>query len=481
MEEMTLTFSSNYNTLILSKISLTSSFHYYRIGIMKTYTFKGGIHPSEFKELTQDKSIQYVIPSSKTVCIPITQGGAPNEPLVAVGDSVARGQKIAAGNSPMAVPVHASIAGTVKKIESRIVAGNTEVPCIIIQGDDSDRTEYLSVLDPFQCSMEESLTRLKEAGIVGMGGAGFPTNVKYKIPAGKTAEYVVANASECEPYLTIDARLMEEESSKFVDGLSIAMKITGAPKGIIVLESNKKHLVPILQKAVENNIHGASIAIKLCKTKYPQGSEKTIVKAVLKREIPTKGLPIDVGCVISNVATLCAISEAFREGKPLIDRPLTVSGQGCTEPKNLRVPVGTMVNEITDGTVSPETVKILSGGPMMGASMADTNFPVEKRTSGITFLTAKEAALAEEDPCIGCGTCINHCPCNLSPVLMVRAMKADNYKEAQRYGLMDCIECGACSYVCPSHVRLTQRFRVGKAVVRAELAKQKAASTGGKA
>ena len=219
---------------------------------MRLYSFKGGIHPPERKELTHDKPIQQAYPSTKSVCIPITQGGAPNQILVAVGDKVARGQKIAASDAFMSAPVHASIAGTVKKIETHLVTGNLEVPCIIIQSDDSERTEFLPSLDPFLCSKEEALARVREAGIVGMGGAAFPTHVKLNPPAGKTIQYVIANAAECEPYLTIDERTIAEMPQKLVDGIAIDMKITGASSGIIALEDNKKHLVPLLQKTIDN-------------------------------------------------------------------------------------------------------------------------------------------------------------------------------------------------------------------------------------
>ena len=443
---------------------------------MKTNTFKGGIHPPEFKELTEEMKLKAVSPSSKTVSIPVTQGGAPNTPCVKVGDSVARGQMIANGTSPMSVPVHASIAGTVKKIETRMVSGNLEVPCILIQSDDSDRTEFMPPLDPFKCSKEEALARIRDAGIVGMGGAGFPTHIKFNPPAGKTIEYVLANAAECEPYLTVDYRAMAETPDRFIDGLAIAMKITGAQKGIIVLEDNKKQLCDVLQKAIENNLHGCPISICLCKTKYPQGGEKSVTMAALKKEIPAGGLPADIGCCISNVTTLCAISDAFREGKPVIDRSVTISGKACQNPQNLLLPIGTVISDLIPDEINlaDNVTKIISGGPMMGMAMTSANFPVSKTTSGVLFLTQKETFLVDEDPCIGCGSCISHCPYRLSPVLMVRSMAADDYSEAKRYGLMDCVECGTCSYVCPSQIRLVQRFKVGKAIVREQMAKEKA-------
>ena len=427
--------------------------------------------------------LEAVSPSTKTVAIPVTQGGAPNTPCVKVGDSVARGQKIASGESPMSVPVHASIAGTVKKIETRMVSGNLEVPCIVIQSDDSDRTEFMPPLDPFKCSKEEALARIRDAGIVGMGGAGFPTHVKFNPPAGKTIEYVLANAAECEPYLTVDYRAMAETPDRFIDGLAIAMKITGAQKGIVVLEDNKKQLCDVLQKAIESNIHGSPISICLCKTKYPQGGEKSVTMAALNREIPAGGLPADIGCCISNVTTLCSISDAFREGRPVIERSVTFSGLACKTKRNLCLPIGTVISELMPTEIEAEAnvTKIIAGGPMMGMAMTSANFPVSKTTSGVLFLTAKETFLVDEDPCISCGTCINHCPYRLSPVLMVRAMAADDYAEANRYGLMDCVECGTCSYVCPSHIRLVQRFKVGKAIVREQMAKEKAKAEKAKA
>ena len=440
---------------------------------MKTHSFKGGIHPLEYKGLTQNNPIERINPPSKTVCIPIPQGGAPISPIVAVGDIVAKGQKIASGDSYMSVPVHASVSGIVKKIENHLVTGNLEVPCIFIQSDDSDKVEYMNALDPFLCSKEDAIERIREAGIVGMGGAGFPTHVKFNPPAGKKINYVLANASECEPYLTIDERTIAEMPSKFIDGIAISMKITGASQGIIVLENNKEHLIPVLQQAILSYSHGSAISICLCKTKYPQGSEKTITMAAIGKEIPAGGLPADIGCVISNVGTLCAISDAFREGKPLIERGLTISGGACVTPKNICVPIGTIIGDLIPSfvTLNDNVAKIISGGPMMGFAMTNANFPVTKNTSGVLFLTKKETILVDESPCIGCGRCVDVCPCRLTPVMMVRELQAENYDEAKYYGLMDCIECGCCSFVCPSNIRLVQRFRIGKAFIRNEAKK----------
>ncbi len=452
---------------------------------MSTHTFKGGIHPPDRKELSQNESIQSVFPATKTVYIPVTQGGAPNQPIVAVGDKVVRGQKIAQSDAFMSAPVHSSVSGVVKDIKNNLVSGNVEASCIIIEADGSDKTDFLPVLDPFTCTKEEAIARVKEAGIVGMGGAAFPTHVKLNPPQDKVIEVVIANAAECEPYLTIDERTMLENADKFVDGLSIAMHIANAKGGIIAIEDNKTHVVPVLEDAIEKANASEKIGIVLCATKYPQGGERNLVQSVLKKEIPQGGLPADIGCIIQNVGTLCAISEAFREGKPLIDRAFTVSGGACEAPKNLLVPVGTLVSDLMPDVFnasSTETRKILSGGPMMGFPMKSADFPVQKNTSGVLFLNEKEANLTEEDPCINCGRCLNSCPCKLTPVMIARSLKANDHESAKKYGLMNCVECGVCAYVCPSNVRLIHRFRLGKMIVRKKdaAAKAKADAKGGK-
>ncbi len=444
---------------------------------MNIRTFKGGIHPKEMKELSSSCALQDAFPLSKTVTIPITMGGAPNAPLVKVGDIVAKGQKIASGEKFMNCPVHSSVAGKVKKIQNCLVTGNQEVPCIVIEDDGSGKTEYMQPLDPFACSKEEALERIKEAGIVGMGGASFPAHVKLNPPADKKIQYVLVNAAECEPYLTCDERLLQESCQKVIDGLAIVQKISGA-YGIIALEDNKSYIKPILEEEIKKQNYSESMKVQLVKTKYPQGSEKFIVESCLKIEIPSAKLPADAGCIISNVGTVCAISDAFRLGMPLIERALTISGGAVKKPCNLRVPVGTLVSdlcpdffELKDG----EAVKIISGGPMMGFAMPSMNFPVAKGTSGITFLTKKEACLNEEGQCISCGKCINVCPMRLYPVLMVREIKSENYDKARKmYGLMDCIECGSCAFICPANISLVQRIRLAKGVVRAQMAEQRA-------
>ena len=476
---------------------------------MKAKTFKGGIHPKEHKELSNKCAITPAFPVSKTVTIPVTMGGAPNTPVVKVGDVVVKGQVIATGDKFMNCPVHASVSGKVTKIQNCLVTGNSYVPCIVIQSDDSDSQEFLPVLDPFACSKDEALARIKEAGIVGMGGASFPAHVKLNPPADKVIDYVLVNAAECEPYLTCDERTMIETPNLLIDGLAIVLKIVNEnASGIIALEDNKAYVLPILEEEIKKQGLSEKISVCLVKTKYPQGSEKFIVKSCVDREIPSAKLPADAGCVICNVGTVCAISEAFRLGKPLIERALTISGGGVKNPCNLKVPIGTLISDLTPqyfeinenvaavetssadakdsaeeaasvetesaGTLVKEPVKVISGGPMMGFSMAAINFPVAKGTSGVTFLTDSEACLTEESQCISCGYCARACAMRLSPVLILRELKAGNTQKAIRYGLMDCIECGCCAFVCPAHVRIVQKVRLGKAIVRTKIAEEKA-------
>ncbi|MBO4438038.1 MAG: electron transport complex subunit RsxC [Spirochaetaceae bacterium] len=442
---------------------------------MKLPTFKGGIHPPENKELSSAYAIEEAMPSTKTVVIPITQGGAPNVPCVSVGNSVAKGQIIADGTGAFSVPVHASIAGIVKKIEPRIVTGNTEALCIIIEADGTDRTSYLAPIDPYSCEKAAAIERIRQCGIVGMGGAAFPAHVKLNVPADKKIDCVIANAAECEPYLTIDSRTLVEETEKIVDGLAISLHLTGAKRAVIAVEDNKAYAVEHIKEVIAKS-GKSDISVQLLKTKYPQGGEKMIVKAVLGREIPSGKLPADAGCVIQNVGTLIAMSDAFRLGKPLIERSLTISGGCCETAKNLRVPVGTLIGDLIPEVIKlkPGVKKIISGGPMMGFSMMNAQFPVQKNTSGVLFLSEKEVSLLAETPCIGCGNCVNACPCRLAPVLIMRSVKAGDLNDAVKYGLMDCNECGSCAYVCPAKVRLVQYFRLGKMKNREIMAKKAA-------
>lgn len=445
---------------------------------MSSKTFKGGIHPPQRKAATVGTLIHAVAEPAQVV-IPVNQHfGAPNKAVVQVGDTVKKGQLIADGEGPMNVPVHASIAGVVKKIEPRLQSNNQTGLCIVIEGNKSGETDYLSILDPFSCAKEEALARVRAAGLVGMGGAGFPVHIKLAPPPTKPIDVVIANGAECEPYLTIDESTMIEQAEKVVDGLAIAMHILGVSKGVIGLEDNKPRAKHALEDGIRAAGRGMNITVQLLKTKYPQGGEKMLIDAITGKEVPSGGLPMDVGCVVSNVGTLKALSEAFREGKPLIERGFTVTGAACTKPNDLYAPIGSVIEDLIPGTidVAPDTLrKILFGGPMMGTSVPHAAVPVQKNTSGVVLMTAEEAGADVEGPCIRCGRCMRACACRLSPVLLNNELEAGDLDAAAKIGLMDCIECGSCSFVCPARIELVQRFRVGKQRLRAKMMAAKAA------
>jgi electron transport complex protein RnfC len=436
---------------------------------MAVKTFKRGLPLPARKHATEGKPVE-LVPMPKQVVIPINQHfGAPNKSLVVPGGRVKRGQKIAdaANPGPMTTPVHASISGVVKKIENRTQSNNLDGPCIIIEADTAaeNETGFLPPLDPFACTREEALARIREAGIVGMGGAGFPAHVKLNPPPGKKIDLIIADGAECEPYLTTDEAVITEKPHLLVRGLAIVMKITGVNRAIVGMEDNKAALVPLIEQEVRIGGYPGDIRAGLCKTRYPQGGEKMLITALTGREVPSGGLPMDAGCIVQNVGTLVAIAEAFTLGKPLIDRDLTVSGGACKMPKNIRAPIGTLISDLPAEFMDIDygkLRKIIFGGPMMGTAVPTTAIPIQKNTSGIILMTAEETYTDGEGPCIRCARCIRNCACRLSPAIMKEALDAGDLDEAVRAGLMDCVECGSCSYVCPARIKLVQRFRIGK-------------------
>jgi len=464
---------------------------------MRVNSFRRGIYLPTRKSATEGKPVEQV-PYPKQVVIPINQHfGAPNRSLVAAGDKVTRGQKIADAvtTGPMTVPVHASISGTIVKIEPRTQSNNTEGLCVIIEAEGpQDREEFFPPLDPFTCSKEDALTRIREAGIVGMGGAGFPAHVKLAPPPGKhidliiangaecepyltideaamtaKSDLIIANGAECEPYLTIDEAAMTAKSDLLVQGLAIVMKITGVGRAVIGVEDNKKELIPLIEREMRLAEFTGDISIGLCRTRYPQGGEKMLITALTGREVPSGGLPMDAGCIVQNVGTLIAIAEAFYRGKPLIDRDLTVSGGACKTPKNIRAPIGACLKDMPVEFMDidhAKLAKILFGGPMMGTAVASLETPIQKNTSGIILMTREETIAEDEGPCIRCGRCIRNCSCRLSPVIMNNSLDAGDLDYAVKAGLLDCIECGGCTYICPARIKLVQRFRVGKQCLR---------------
>jgi electron transport complex protein RnfC len=323
----------------------------------------------------------------------------------------------------------------------------------------------MTPLDPFTCSKGDALARIHQAGILGLGGAGFPTHIKLSPPVEKKIDIIIADGAECEPYLTTDEASMTETPQLLVKGLEIVMKITGIKQAIIGIEDNNKKLVPLIERALRIEEIKSNIKIGMCRTRYPQGGEKILVTSLTGREVPSGGLPMDAGCIVQNTGTLISIAEAFTLGKPLIDRTLTVSGGACKTPKNIRAPIGTLL-----GNLPPEFMdidysklaKVIFGGPMMGFAVPSLDIPIQKNTSGIILMTREETIAEQEGPCVSCSRCVSKCPLNLSPVIMNNSLEAEDFDYAVKAGLKDCMECGSCTYVCPARIKLVQRFRIGK-------------------
>jgi electron transport complex protein RnfC len=434
---------------------------------LAVHTFRRGLKLQTRKHATEGSPVE-LVPPQKQVVIPVNQHfGAPNKPIVNVGDHVIRGQIIADAMSPgpMTVPVHASISGIVKKLEPRLQSNNTEGLCITIEADENTSEEFMTPMDPFSCSREDALTRIRDAGILGLGGAGFPSHVKLSPPPSKKIDFIIADGAECEPYLTTDEAAIIEKPHLLVKGLRIIMKITGVNRAIIGMEDNKKDLIPLIEREIRVEGIESGISIGLCKTRYPQGGEKMLITALTGREVPSGGLPMDAGCIVQNVGTLIAIAEAFTLGKPLIDRTLTVSGGACNTPKNISAPIGTILKDLPSAFMDidySKLTKIIFGGPMMGNAVPSLDVPIQKNTSGVILMTREETAANEEGPCIRCGRCVRNCALKLLPVILNNSLDSDDLDYAVKAGLLDCMECGSCAYVCPAKIKLVQRFRVGK-------------------
>ena len=433
---------------------------------MGAANFRGGVHPEHRKELTASLAITAATIPRKVV-IPLQQHiGAPCEPLVKVGDAVKVGQMIGDSEAFVSAPVHASISGTVAAIEPYNHPLGRKVTAIIIEGDGRD--EWCSELEPVEkvddLSPEEIRARLRSAGIVGLGGAAFPAHVKLSPPEGKAIDTVIINGAECEPYLTADHRLMLERPEDIVFGLEVIMKALGAGRGIIGIEDNKPDALRVMRQAIEGKSDMSVVALK---TKYPQGAEKMLILATTRRRVPSGGLPLDVGVVNHNVGTTVAIAEAVRKGKPLIERVVTVTGEGVKRPANLMVRLGTLAGDLLEycGGLREDTCKLIMGGPMMGLAQPTADFPVVKGTSGILALTAEEAAVYENGSCIRCASCVKACPINLVPTFIAQAAEHGLFDRAEKLHAADCIECGCCSYICPAGIPLTQWIRIAKAEV----------------
>ncbi len=440
---------------------------------MKLSKFAGGIHPPENK-LTATCPID-VAPIPGRVVLPLSQHiGAPTEPLVKKGDTVKTGQEIAKAAAFVSAPIHASISGTVVDIAPYPHSSGLKIPSIVIESGENDDNEIkldLTTENPFVLPVEELKERIKQAGIVGLGGATFPTHVKLSPPQEKPIDTIIVNGAECEPYLTADHRLMLEKAEHLVAGAGILMKILGAKEVLIGVESNKPDAIQVLKEASVKSITTVPL-----KVKYPQGSEKHLIKSLLDREVPPPpGLPMDVGVVVQNVGTVVAIWEAVKYKKPLLERVLTVTGKGIKTPKNLLVRLGTPISEVIDfcGGLIDNVGKVILGGPMMGFAQHSLEVPVIKGTSGILTLLDDEVGSAEYHDCIRCGTCVANCPCILLPNLFSVYAEKAMFSESEANHVMMCLECGCCSYVCPAKRPIIHWIRQTKAVIRAKAAQNK--------
>ncbi len=433
-------------------------------------TFDRGIHPAYNKELASSKAITpAALP--KTVIIPLRQhAGAPCTALVKKGDVVEEGQKIADVEAFVSAPIHASISGKVKEIDLYQHPVGMKVPSIVITGDGEKKDWGTSggvTVDLASLTPDAIRTTIRESGIVGMGGAGFPTAVKLNAPKGKKIDTIVLNGCECEPYLTADHRIMLEEADKVVWGMRALMKGVGAPNGFIGIEDNKKDAIEAIKLALGPSC--TDIKVIELETKYPQGAEKMLIKAALNRKVPKGKLPLDVGVVVNNVGTAAAIFDALNYGKPLIERVVTVSGNGIKEPKNLLCRIGTTFEEIIKqcgGLKEGGEFEVLNGGPMMGIAQMQLDVPVIKGTSGITALMGEVIKPKKYDACIRCASCVEACPMALMPYRLGDYGNMQRLDDFNGWGGFDCIECGCCSYVCPSKRPLLQWIRLGKLRVR---------------
>lgn len=435
---------------------------------IKTFP-KGGVHPEENK-LTADKPIQD-FPLPKQIIVPLGQClGAPADCIVQKGDHVLTGQLIGTAKGFISANVHSPATGTVTKVDVVMDHTGYHKPAVFIDTEDDQWAEGILVTDELLTDIKlepkDIIERVKDCGIVGMGGATFPTHVKLMIPEGKQAEYVIINAAECEPYLTCDNRLLLEKTHELLMGVKILMKGVGSSKGIIGIERNKMDAIQLLDKTItEHKELYDGIEVQPLKTKYPQGGEKQLIKAVTGREVPSGKLPIETGCVVVNVASAYAVYEAVQKNKPLIERIVTVTGKSVKRPGNFRARFGTPANLLIEaaGGLPDGITDVINGGPMMGKSVSVTDFPVIKGTSGILLMTLKEAQNRQQTNCIRCGRCTIACPMGLQPFLLKQLSAHNDFEETEKYNIMDCIECGSCEFTCPANIPLLDFIRFGKA------------------
>ena len=435
-------------------------------------TFKGGIHPYDGKELSKDKPIKELFPAVGEMVFPLSQHiGAPAVPVVAKGDYVLAGQLIAEAGGFVSANIHSSVSGTVKAIEPRTLATGGKCNSIIIENDGEFKEVEYTPKKLEELSKEEVLQRIKDAGVVGMGGAGFPTNVKLSPKNPEGIDYIIVNGAECEPYLTSDYRRLLEESDKIVLGLKVALSIFDHAKGIIGIEDNKPEAIKVMQAAVASE---PDIEVKVLKTKYPQGGERSIIYAVTGRKVNSSMLPADAGCIVDNVDTVAAIYMAVCKSTPLMRKIITITGDAVAQPQNFSVKLGTNYQELIEaaGGFKTEPEKIISGGPMMGQALFTVDVPVCKTSSALTCFTKDQVAAFEPTACIRCGRCVSVCPSHIVPVMMMKAAMNHDCETFEKINGMECMECGSCTYICPARRPLTQAFKEMRKTVAANRRKK---------
>ena len=439
--------------------------------------FFGGVHPNDMKAATNEKAIEQLAAPAEVV-IPMSMHiGAPCKPIVAVGDKVTIGQKIGEPGGFVSAPIHASVSGTVKAVEPRPFSMGGTMMSVVIENDFQNTVcpDIHPVADPDSLTPEQLVEIVKNAGIVGQGGATFPTHVKISSGLGKV-DYVIINAAECEPYITGDHRTMLERPEQVIKGATLLAKCFGVEHVYIGIEANKQNAADVLNKTIAEL--KAPVVVEVLHTRYPQGAEKQLCQAISGRQVPSGKLPADAGCCIFNLNTTCSIYKAVYTGMPVVSKVVTVSGSGVIDPKNLECPIGTPITKLFDacGGLKEETYKLIMGGPMMGLAQYNLDVTVGKGTGAMLAFAGDEEQYEEHPQCIRCGKCVSACPMHLEPLFMYQYASKGMVDELNDAHIMDCMECGACSYICPARMHLTHMFKTGKQLVKDKAAADRAAA-----
>lgn len=446
---------------------------------IRPFRTKGGVHAPHNKNTAHKESLHMPVPAM--VALPMTQHiGAPCKPLVKVGDTVDVGQKIAASDAFVSAPIHASVSGKVKKIDKITMPDGNKVEAIFIESDGEQRLSP-DIKPPTVESLSDLIAAVRESGLVGLGGAGFPTSVKLSVPPDKKVDTLIINVAECEPYITSDHREILENSWDVISGIHIVREYLDIHRVIVGIENNKPDAIKALREIADNR-HDPEDKIRVLplKATYPQGAEKVLIKACTGREVPMGGLPSDAGCIVMNVGSIAFIARYLKTGVPLISRRLTVDGGCIADPVNVIVPIGTPIRDVIDfvGGYKEQPYKLIMGGPMMGISLPNDDLYILKQNNAILALSEKEAKYSEPSACIRCGKCLDACPMRLQPLELSNAANRGDLDALNLYNAMNCMECGCCSFTCPAKRHLVQNIRMGKALI--QKAKREAASKGGK-